>query len=259
MKSHLLFSAIFGITGGAVGGLIATTSASNDASSTDSEAMVEVAQLRETIENLQSRNEDLIHRLDLLENRPVVSDTSTRVDADESKAGLSDELAPELRDLVASLRSQDRGLPENMVSEIEQVISDIEAKKEAQRREDQKKREAERLEERLTEMAKELGLSPFQVTEMRKTLTSLEEKRDAMRDQMRDGPNGDWEKMRASFDQLRAETRTELSRFLNGDQLQKYEDNYANRGFGGRGGFGGRNNRGPGGGESAAAPAGGNG
>lgn len=240
MKSPILFSAIFGITGGAIGGLVATTSGAASHSA-DLGATVEVAQLRDTVDELRSLNEVLKQRMDLLENRPVVSDTPARVNADETKAGTED-LAPELQDLVASLRSKDQRLPDTMVEEISQVIADIKAKEDAQRKEDQKKRDAERLEERLTEMAKELGLSPFQVNEMRKVLTDLEAKRDAMRDAMRDGPNGDWEKMRTAMEQLRTDTKTELSRFLNGDQLQKYDDEYANRGFGGRG------NRGPGGG-----------
>jgi gas vesicle protein len=251
MKSNVLFSLLFGLSGGAVGGIVATMSGAPAGGDAGGDAVAEVATLRETVERLSARNDELVSRLDQLENRPVVSESPTRVDADESKAGVADDLAPELRELVASLRSKERGLPEDMVAEIAQVVTDLEAKKEAERREEQKKRDAERLEERLAEMAKELELSPFQVNEMRKVLTSLEEKRDAMRDQMRDGPTGDWEKMRATFDQLRTETRTELSKFLNGDQLKKYEDNYGNRGFGGRGGFGGRSNRGPG---DGAAP-----
>lgn len=247
MKSVLLVSVLTAVAGGAVGGFVATSSApaSSDAAIANPD---EVAAMKKALADVARVNEDLRTRLDVLESRPVANDTPTRVETLEHAAP-SKQLEPELRDLVTSLRDPDAPLPDTFRQEIASVIADVKAKEEKAREEERAKRDQERFEQRMAQITTELKLTPYQSNEMRKTLAAEEKKRDELRTKMFDG-SGDFQAMRDTFDKLRAETKTELSKVLTTEQLATYDEKFSNpfgrggRGPGGFGGFG----RGPGGG-----------
>lgn len=247
MKAVLLISTLTAIAGGAVGSFVVTSSSpAQDA--LGAVAADDVASLKKSIADLVRVNEDLRARLDVLESRPLANDTPTRIETAEIGAP-SKALEPELRELVSSLRDPDAPLPDNFRQEIASVIADVKAKEEKAREDERAKRDQERFEQRMAQITTELKLTPYQSNEMRKTLAAEEKKRDELRNKMFEG-GGDFQSMRDTFDKLRTETKTELSKYLTNEQITTYDEKFGNnfgrggRGPGGFGGFG----RGPGGG-----------
>ncbi len=238
MKAQILFSAIAALVAGSVGGYLAAGLGSTHESSVASNDP-SVVDLRSELSTLKSINEDLLQRVKMLEQSPVVTASPQREEV-AAKAPAAD-LTPELRQLAESLREPNK-VPDGLRQQVETVIADVKAKEEQKREEDRKKRDAERFEQRFTQIAKDLNLNAFQQTEMRKTLTDEQAKRDAMRDQMQNnnGNPPDFASMKSQWDTLRTETKNDLARYLTNEQITKYEESYGNPfGGGGRGGRGG--------------------
>lgn len=241
MKSLMILSAAAALAGGALGGYVVSSTSSAQAND-DASTSVAVSDLQKKCDDLRQQNEVLTSRIAALENRPVV-DAPAPAAVERSQA--PSDIAPELRDLVASLRDPAAPLPDSLRAEITSVYSDIKAKEKKAQEDERKKRDQERLEQRLTDIAKDLNLNTYQTNELRKTLTALDAKRDEFREKMQ---SGEFEDMRATFDALRAETKTEMSRYLTNEQIAAYEDKYSFGRRGGPGGGGWGGNRGPGGG-----------
>jgi hypothetical protein len=250
MKSLIPMAAFAALFGGAVGGVVVHVGAS---APTDDVTLggATVHELESAVARLRDDNARLVERVTFLENQPVIAAPARESATAAIESAQSD---PELDALVAALRNPDTPLPENFRAEIQSVYADIRAKEQKERDEERAKRDQERLARRVDEIAKELKLNPYQSTQLLETLAKEDLRREEMRDAMRDS-GGDFRAMREEFDKLRAETKAEMARYLDNQQLATYDEKYSNP-WGGRRGGGGR---GPGGDAGPGSPAGGNG
>jgi len=185
------------------------------------------------IGELRRQNEDFLLRIAALESRPA---SAALVPA---RAPIGDDgFEEEVRDWMASFEDQDGQVPEAFVASVGDALDQIRDQEREERQVSMAEAQAERLEERLTELQTELGLSQYQVDELRPVLTSQNERRAELF-------AGGWENidrgsMRENMQAIREETDKALSTILTGEQLEGYNQS-ARRDFGGFGGRGGGN------------------
>jgi len=187
-------------------------------------------------EELRRQNDDLLLRIAALESRPAV--------AAPERAPIGDDgFQSEVRNWMASFEDQNGQVPEGFVASVGDALDKIREQETKERQQQMADAQAERLEERLTELQDELGLSQYQVDELRPVLTAQNLRRAELF-------AGGWENidrstMREDMEAIRTETDKALATILTPEQLEGYEANERqNRGgFGGFGG-GGRGGRG---------------
>lgn len=200
------------------------------------------AQLRE----LHKANEDLLMRIAALESRPAPA-ASVR-----EPISVDDGFEDEVRSWMASFANEQGQMPEAFVASVGEALDRIRDKEEKERQQKMLEDQAARLEERLTQLRDELGLSQYQVDEMRDVLTTQNQRRNEL---FAGGwQNVDREAMRTGMESIRDDTQKALGAILTPEQLDGYrqsERNSFGRGFGGPGGpggfGGGRGGRGGGG------------
>jgi hypothetical protein len=189
------------------------------------------------IGDLQRQNDDLLLRIAALEGRPA---STAPVRAPVGDDGFKDEV----RDWMASFEDQDGQVPEALVASVGDALGQIRDQEREERQVSMAEAQAERLEERLTELQTDLGLSQYQVDELRPVLTAQNERRAELF-------AGGWENvdrgsMRENMQAIREETDKALSTILTGEQLEGYNQSARGDrgGFGGFGGGGGGGDRG---------------
>jgi len=149
---------------------------------------------------------------------------------------------------VAAALGQGQVTP-TFIASVDQALDTIRAREEEEREAKRKELRAQRIEERLVDLREKLGLSGTQVRDMRTTLLTQEEKREALFETMRDG-GGDRRSMFEGMRTIRDETNASLQSFLTPAQFDGYSQTEDGRGWdggpppdgGGRrggGGFGG--------------------
>jgi hypothetical protein len=198
---------------------------------------------------LRKQNEDLLLRIAALETRPAPAAAMRAPVGDD---GFQDEV----RNWMASFEDESGQVPEAFVASVGDALDQIRDQEREERSQQMADAQAERLEERLGELKEKLGLSQYQVDEMRTVLTEQNLKRAELF-------AGGWENidrgsMRETMQTMREETDTALATILTPDQLEGYEQSEReNRG--GFGGFGGGRRGGGGGGGGGGADGGGGG
>lgn len=192
------------------------------------------SQLRE----LHKENEDLLMRIAALESRPATAASA------REPISVDDGFEDEVRSWMASFADEQGQVPEAFVASVGEALDQIRDKEEKARQEKMLADQAARLEERLTQLREELGLSQYQVDEMRGVLTAQNERRTEL---FAGGwQNVDREAMRTGMESIRDDTQKALGGILTPEQLDGYRQSERNS-FG-RGGFGGPGGGGPGGG-----------
>jgi len=192
------------------------------------------------IDVLQRTNEELMLRMAALESRPAsVAPARTPVAEAPVEVLPADERA--LRELIANFSPQGN-VTDAFIDRVGQAMSVIEEEQQRQRDEERRLEREARLEDRLSELRVDLGLSQYQVDEMRTVLSTSEAKRSEMWAGARDGA-GDREGMREAMREIRDASDAALKKILDPDQYARYQESQGDRGgFGGRdfgGGFGG--------------------
>jgi hypothetical protein len=182
--------------------------------------------LAASIESLRTENAMLLQRLGELDER-ITLGLSAREAVAQSEP-LRAESALDSREMAESVAAMLEGLdggseplPPAFVASVSQALGEIRAEEERQREIERKERQAERLEERLGKLQGELGLSSFQLSEMRGVLVLQDDKRDLLRTAARDGAD-----RQATFEGYRTiqqETYTSLGAILSPEQLEGYK------------------------------------
>ena len=193
----------------------------------------------EALGELRRQNDELLMRIAALESRP---DAAPAVRAPVGDDGFKDEV----RNWMASFEDESGQVPEAFVASVGDALDQIREQERLERQQEMADAQAQRLEERLNQLREELGLSQYQVDEMRTVLTEQDLKRAELF-------AGGWENvdrgaMRETMQTMREETDKALATILTPDQLEGYErSERQNRG--GFGGFGGGRRGGGGGGD----------
>ena len=176
----------------------------------------------------------LLQRLDQLDERITLGLAAREAVtlSDPLEAARSADTA-EMAERVAAVLEGGKGtLPPAFVASVGQALSEIRAEEERVRDIERKERQAQRLEERLATLRDELGLSGFQVSEMRGVLVTQDDKREALRAAGRDGV--DRQAMFEGYRKIQEETYTALGAVLSPEQLDGYkkaeESEYGGRG-----------------------------
>jgi len=192
-------------------------------------------ELEAAIDALRASTERLEERVDSLEiMRPAEHERL----AVAPVSAVDEDLARNLEDLAAALRSPEGAVPTEFTTAVSRALEDIRAAEDAERDEAREERRLERIDERITELTTELGLGTSQAEDLRFHLVDTDQKRDALRDEIRE--SGDWRSMRESFGELRDESNEKLQTILTPDQYTKYQELDDGPGFRrGGGGFGG--------------------
>lgn len=186
--------------------------------------------LRTRLEFVEQQNERFAERIQELE---IAS----------AEFGELDRAPRELEPVAAAAgvaRGPDEVAPEMLVESVGEALETILAEQEAERDRERAERRAERTEDRLAELTEQLGLDSYQVDQMRDWMTTNDEARDALRDEIRE--SGDFNTAREMFDELRESGRKSLETFLMPQQIETFEELNAppwerfGRGRGGPGG-----------------------
>lgn len=199
------------------------------------------------LDELRLENASLQERLSALEAR-LAEVQSTRMPL-AVQTGQGEAVAAELSGEAGARQAAMLELTPEFVASVDRALDTIKAREDAERELRRKELQAQRIEERVTKLQQELGLNNRQSSELRTTLITLDDKREALFASMRDG-QGEPRDMRETFRTLRDETNTTLQTFLTPQQFEAYqkseESEFGRRGpggdFGGRppeGGFGG--------------------
>jgi len=207
--------------------------------------------LAQRLAELEHQNDDLLLRIAALENRPA-GEALARSPVEDGETAALRANSAELESLLTSFQG-DAPVSDAFLARVGEAIEHIEAEEERQRTEEREQQAAERMEERLSELRVELGLSQYQVDEMRKVLSSAETQRTELWAAMRDG-GGDRGSVRDQMREIRETSNSALSEVLDQDQYERYQETDRDRfggfgrGGGDRGGGGGGGDRGGGGG-----------
>jgi DNA repair exonuclease SbcCD ATPase subunit len=192
----------------------------------------------ELVRGLREENLALQQRIEELEAL-VAREIASRVPVEAPGAPAKGAAGPAAQ--VATLLGDGSGeLPPAFVASVGQALKEIRDEEDRQREVKRSEERSARIEQRLTELQEELGLSGYQVTEMRGALTTLEEKRDALRQSLY-ASGGDRREMFEAFRTLYEETSAQLQTILTPEQFAQYQQSD-------RGRFGGFGRRGDGGG-----------
>ena len=192
------------------------------------------------IGELRRQSEDLLLRIAALESRPAPVASVRAPIADDGSAD-------DLRSGPASFEDPSGEVPQAFVASVGDALDQIRDQEREERRTTMAEAQAERLEERLTELQAELGLSAYQVDELRPVLTAQNEKRAEFF-------SAGWENIdrgsiRETMQAIREETDQALGTILTPEQLEGYgqSERRDRGGFGG--GRGGERDRGDRGGD----------
>jgi len=144
--------------------------------------------------------------------------------------------------------------------QVEAVIAMSEEEERLKREQERILREAQLLEDRLARLQSDLGLDSRQVDGMRKIFQETDQKRDELRNAMRDarGTGAGFQEMRTQWTAMADAVDQQLRGVLTPTQYDTYKASNQDRGFGGRGGFDLGPGGGPGGGGTGENAAGGN-
>ena len=192
------------------------------------------------IGELQRQNDDLLLRIAALEGRPAA--------AAPVRAPIGDDgFEEEVRDWMASLENKNDQVPEAFVASVGDALDQIRDQEREERLQTMAEEQAERLEERLTELQVELGLSQYQIDELRPVLTAQNLRRAELF-------SGGWENIdrgsiRENMQAIREETDKALGTILTGEQLEGYNKSERGDRWGGGGGNRGNDRRGDRGGD----------
>jgi predicted nucleic acid-binding Zn-ribbon protein len=196
------------------------------------------AAVAEELRGLREENVVLQQRLDDLEallaqeiaGRIPIEAVDARMEPSEATMASTQEAAQ-----VAALLGDGGGeLPPAFVASVGQALKEIRDEEERQREIRRAEERAARIEERVTELQDELGLTSYQTGEMRVALTTLEEKRDALRQSI-EAAGGDRREMFDGFRTVYEETSAELKTILTPEQFELYQQSDRGRfGFGRR-------------------------
>jgi len=143
--------------------------------------------------------------------------------------------------------------------QVEAVIEMGREEERLKREQERIQREAQVLEDRLARLQSELGLDSRQVDGMRKIYQDSEQKREELRNSMRDtrGAGGGFQDMRTQWTAMADAMDQQVRGVLTPTQYDTYKASNQDRGFGGRGGFDfGPGAGGPGGGGQGGATGG---
>jgi len=217
-------------------------SAPASTASTPARSAEESAALAEELRGLREENVALHQRLDDLE--ALIAQEMSRVPIEAVDATRKDGATPKEASQVAAILGDGGSgeLPPAFVASVGQALKEIRDEEDRQREIKRAEERQARVEERVGELQEELGLSSYQTGELRVALTGLEEKREALRQQIDDG-GGDRREMFEGFRTLYEETNAQLQTILSPEQFDQYQQSDRNR----FGGFGRRGEGGPGG------------
>ncbi|HED64085.1 MAG TPA: hypothetical protein ENJ09_00890 [Planctomycetes bacterium] len=183
---------------------------------------------------LERENEELRLRLSTLESRPA-----PRASEREPLASSIEPVSASTRTaLETELRSTAEGQaldPEVFQARVDEALQRIREREEEQRIQEREQARAERIENRLAQLEEDLGLSPYQVDEMRTFLTDQEKRRAELWQSLGDG-TGDRTTIREGMRALREESDATLTTILDPGQLEAYREQSSGFRFGGRGG-----------------------
>lgn len=193
--------------------------------------------LREEFSALAETSGEILQRLRDLEQRQVALELNPPTKASLREPVVEEIAAAELgslKDLAAALDAVDGTPPAQLQSLVLDVLASKEAQDRAQR--DQRRLEAtqDRVNERVTQLREELGLNSRQANDMGRVLLNEQVRRDEFFGKMREGFVGDRESIRDEMHTIRGDARTELEKILAPDQYDRYvELEDSRRGFGG--------------------------
>lgn len=252
MKQEVVISILAGAAAGFVGALVPSLlspgpargeRAQQVAPAEPGDQAYDDRSLRGDIEDLRMLGEDLNLRLRSLEEQGMFADAGRAAVAPKEMdpASFGDDLAA----LATALR--EGRTTENFQVLVASALDEIREQEDQERQAREHEQMLERTELRLTDLTEELGLTPYQVKELRPLLVAQEEKRMELFTAMREG-TGDFSNVREQMRTIRDEHIQAVSVVLAPEQLEKYEDQGFRGGPGfGRGDFGGRSREGDGG------------
>jgi DNA repair exonuclease SbcCD ATPase subunit len=189
------------------------------------------AALADEIRDLREENVVLQQRLDDLEVL-LAQEIAGRVPVEAVEA--TAESTREAEQVAALLGDGGGELPPAFVASVGQALKEIRDEEDRQREIRRAEERSARIEERLTQLQEELGLTSYQTGEMRVALTTLEEKRDALRQSI-DAAGGDRREMFEGFRTVYEETSAQLQTILTPEQFELYQQSDRGRfGFGRR-------------------------
>lgn len=264
MSTTLPIALVAGLVAGGVGAFATTAligGAPKPQQDTKSAALDPAGDLEQQLRSLTEANGKLLERLDRLE-ASVAMGVGAQVRMPASIGNEPVDLEALIASAVAKLNTSPSGgvVTPDFRKQVETVL-EIRAEEERLAREQERiAREAQQLEDRLARLQTDLGLDNRQVDGMRKVFLDSDAKRAELRDAMRGsrdvGAAPDFETMRTQWQSLSTAMDTQIASILTPSQYEQYKATNPDRGFGGRGDFGG----GPGGvgGNTAGGPAGGN-
>jgi hypothetical protein len=241
-KAILIVSALLAALVGTAAALAASLFVQPDAASLASSSEVAVPVERESavvdpqlvaaLDDLKADNAMLRERVTSLETeltflrdaRTPISAGATALEAD---GGVSD------RAVAAALAGSGGELSEVFVANVGQALREIRAEEEREREATRKERQSQRLEENLKALQESLGLSNYQVNEMRGVLVAQDDKRSALFASIQES-GGDPRSAREGMRAIRDETHAALKTVLTPEQFEGYlqSDDFD---FGGRG------------------------
>lgn len=233
MKTPILTAAVAGLIAGVSGAFLVQLVGPAPQSGTETNLVTpgtrpkadgETTDWSRQIDRLAAENADLTARLAQLENARSRNPVPATGELEE--VALGDDLAG----LAASLRTGQA--TEDFQLLVEDVIASIEEREAQKRAVEQDLRIQDMVEVRLEGLTEKLGLSGYQVKEMRTVLFDQEKKRQEIFTAARQ--NDDFRSARDSFRTLRNETEETLGTILTPEQLEEYrsEDRGGRRGGG---------------------------
>jgi len=198
-----------------------------------SHATSDTSALAAGIESLRTENAMLLQRLDQLDERISLGLSAREAVAQAEPLEAEGSIATrEMAGEVAAMLDGGSGpLPPAFVASVGEALGEIRAEEERLREIERKDRQAERLEERLGTLRDELGLSGFQVSELRGVLVLQDDKRNALRSSAREG--ADRQSMFEGYRTIQQDTYTALGAVLSPEQLEGFKKTEENE-FGGR-------------------------
>ncbi|MEX1023638.1 MAG: hypothetical protein WD226_01055 [Planctomycetota bacterium] len=248
MKNLILIALIAGAAAGGAVSLGTALVGGTDAPPARTASTVAPATTTDT-SALTQRLAALEERINTLEIRPAALPNAPRTAMNGEAALELEEVRGELaqlRDLTRVLqRPPSDEVPFELHVQVESALDSIREQEERERQERREQAFNERLEQRLAEIKSELGLSGYQVDELRRIELETRAKRDALMRTARD--SGDWGNLRETIRGQRDEQAQALTNLFGADLYGRYDELVGRGGLtGGRGDFGG--GRGGGGG-----------
>ena len=192
------------------------------------------------LNELRMENSALRERLSALEARlGELASTRTPLAEPRQDASVGELQIAELERRIPGF--SELAFDDGFVASVSKALDEIEAKEEAEREQRRKEQQAERIERRVAELQTELGLTNRQTSDLRTVLTTADDKRNQLYDDLREN-EGDPRDVRESMRTLRDDTLATLQGIFTPEQFEAFrqdEDSDFRRGFGDFGGPGG--------------------